>query len=83
MNFRHFAPSVLEEDVINKFEMTIKSPYMFLVALVKKQLCIEMTEEKENLFEIEKWNMPRTSLSAIALIYYSAKVQTVIKKNNP
>lgn len=34
--------------------MTIKSPYMFLVALVKKELFIEMTEERENLFEIEK-----------------------------
>ena len=37
-SFRPFAPSVLEEDVSNQFEMNTKSPYMLLVAPVKKEL---------------------------------------------
>ena len=34
-SFRPFAPSVIEEDVANQFEMNSKSPYMLLVAPVK------------------------------------------------
>jgi len=82
-SFRPFAPSVLEEDVSNKFEMTTKSPYMLLVAPVKKELCLEITEEQENLFGIEKLNIPRSSLPAITHIDYSARIQTVSEKNNP
>ena len=40
-NFRPFAPSVLEEDVSDQFEIDVKSPYMLIVAPVKKELCIE------------------------------------------
>ena len=46
-SFRPFAPSVLEEDVSNQFEMNAKSPYMLLVAPVKKELCKKMTEEED------------------------------------
>ena len=42
-SFRPFAPSVLEEDVASQFEMKNKSPYMLLVAPVKKELCFDMT----------------------------------------
>ena len=37
-SFRPFAPSVLEEDVANQFELNNKSPYMLLVSPVKKEL---------------------------------------------
>nr|WP_075438956.1 carbamoyltransferase [Prochlorococcus marinus] len=82
-SFRPFAPSVLEEDVINQFEMNTKSPYMLMVAPVKKELCKEMTEEEDKLFGIEKLNIPRSSLPAITHVDYSARVQTVNKKTNP
>ena len=35
-SFRPFAPSVLEEEVSNQFEMDDKSPYMLMVAQSKK-----------------------------------------------
>ena len=35
-SFRPFAPSVLREDLADWFEMDTDSPYMFLVAPVKK-----------------------------------------------
>ncbi len=64
-SFRPFAPSVLEEDVTNQFEISTKSPYMLLVAPVKKELCKQMTAEENKLFGIEKLNIPRSSLPAI------------------
>ena len=82
-SFRPFAPSVLEEDVANQFEMNVKSPYMLLVAPVKKTLCKQMTEEQKQLFGIEKLNIPRSSLPAITHVDYSARVQTVSKETNP
>ncbi len=81
-SFRPFAPSVLEEDVSNQFEINTKSPYMLLVAPVKKELCNEMTNEQKDLFGIEKLNIPRSSLPAITHVDYSARVQTVSNKNN-
>jgi len=82
-SFRPFAPSVLEEEVGNQFEMNAKSPYMLLVAPVKKELCTQMTEEQDKLFGIEKLNIPRSSLPAITHVDYSARVQTVNSKTNP
>ena len=81
-SFRPFAPSVLEEDVSNQFEMNVKSPYMLLVAPVKKELCKQMTEEEDKLFGIEKLNIPRSSLPAITHVDYSARVQTVSANTN-
>ena len=49
-SFRPFAPSVLEEDVSNYFAINIKSPYMLLVAPIKKELCKEMTDKEKKLF---------------------------------
>ncbi|MDC2995042.1 carbamoyltransferase [Prochlorococcus sp. AH-736-F09] len=82
-SFRPFAPSVLEEDVNTHFELSVKSPYMLLVAPVKKELCKEMTDEQKNLFGIEKLNIPRSSLPAITHVDYSSRVQTVNRKTNP
>ena len=52
-SFRPFAPSVLEEDVSNQFEMDVKSPYMLLVAPLKKEICRKMTDDENKLFGIE------------------------------
>ncbi|MDM7958560.1 MAG: carbamoyltransferase [Synechococcus sp. WH 8007] len=82
-SFRPFAPSVLEQEVSNQFELNAKSPYMLLVAPVKKELCQPMTEEQEKLFGIEKLNVPRSSLPAITHVDYSARVQTVSDQTNP
>ena len=82
-SFRPFAPSILEEDVSNQFELKLKSPYMLIVAPVKKELCKEMTEEEKKLFGIEQLNISRSSLPAITHIDYSARIQTVSKKTNP
>ena len=82
-SFRPFAPSVLEEEVHTQFELSDKSPYMLIVAPLKKDLCIEMTEDQKALFGIDKLNIPRSIVPAITHVDYSARVQTVSKKTNP
>ncbi len=82
-SFRPFAPSILEEDVSNHFEMKSKSPYMLLVSPVKKELCKKMTIKEESLFGIEKLNIPRSTIPAVTHIDYSARVQTVNRLTNP
>ncbi len=81
-SFRPFAPSVLEEDVGSQFKIKTKSPYMLLVSQVKEELSIPMSADEENLFGIDKLNIPRSTIPAITHVDYSARVQTVSKKTN-
>ena len=82
-SFRPFAPSVLRENVSDWFEMEGDSPYMLLVAKIKKNVQIPMTEEEKKLFGIEKLNIKRSSVPAITHVDYSARIQTVKEDTNP
>lgn len=82
-SFRPFAPSVLREKVSEWFELDTDSPYMLLVAPVRKELCYEMTDEQKSLFGIDKLNVVRSQIPAVTHIDYSARVQTVHKELNP
>ena len=82
-SFRPFAPSILAERVADYFEIDHSSPYMLLVAPVKATLRIPMTEEQEQLFGIEKLNIPRSEIPAVTHVDYSARIQTVHKETNP
>jgi carbamoyltransferase len=81
--FRPFAPSVLRERVSDYFEMDCDSPYMLLVAPVKKERQIPMTGEQQRLWGIEQLNVPRSDIPAITHIDYSARVQTVSADTSP
>src|SRR6185503_18070755 len=54
--FRPFAPSVLRERVHEWFELDCDSPYMLLVAPVKKERQIPMTSEQQKLWGITQLN---------------------------
>ncbi|MCU7934588.1 MAG: carbamoyltransferase [Candidatus Thiodiazotropha sp. (ex Dulcina madagascariensis)] len=82
-SFRPFAPSVLAERVSDYFELDKPSPYMLLVAPVSEQIRIPMTDEQQQLFGIEKLNVPRSQIPAITHVDYSARVQTVSDETNP
>jgi carbamoyltransferase len=82
-SFRPFAPAVLAEDVSEYFEQDRPSPYMLIVAPVNEKLRTPMTAEQEQLFGIEKLNVPRSTIPAITHVDYSARVQTVHKETNP
>ena len=81
-SFRPFAPSILEEDISEWFEMNVKSPYMLLVANVNSKKKMEMTKNQENLFGIEKLNIRRSEIPAVTHVDYSARIQTVNRQNN-
>jgi carbamoyltransferase len=81
--FRPFAPSVLREKVREWFEIDCESPYMLLVAPVKKERQIPLTAEQRNLWGIEMLNVPKSDIPAITHIDYSARIQTVSRETNP
>ena len=82
-SFRPFAPSVLREDVGEWFDHEADSPYMLMVANVKKNHQREMTEAESALFGIEKLNIPRSNIPAVTHVDYSARIQTVHEDTNP
>ncbi|HEY4406700.1 MAG TPA: carbamoyltransferase [Xanthobacteraceae bacterium] len=82
-SFRPFAPAVLREDVADWFELDADSPYMLLVADVKRERRRAMTNEEAALFGIDKLNVARSEIPAVTHVDYSARVQTVHHDTNP
>ena len=82
-SFRPFAPSILREDLTEWFEVDVDSPYMLMVANIKKEKTVKMTEEEKKLFGIDKLNIKRSEIPAVTHVDYSARIQTVHKETNP
>jgi carbamoyltransferase len=82
-SFRPFAPAVLAEKVQEWFEIDSESPYMLLVAGVRENKRLAMTEEQKKLFGIDLLNIPRSEIPAITHVDYSARIQTVHAETNP
>ena len=81
-SFRPFAPSILREDLSEWFDLSIDSPYMLFVANLNSNKKIEMSEEQDKLFGIDKLNIKRSNIPAVTHVDYSARIQTVSKENN-
>ena len=82
-SFRPFAPSIIREDLNNWFELNCDSPYMLLVADVKKSIQIKENQNNKKLFGIERLNLKRSSIPAVTHVDYSARIQTVHSDTNP
>ena len=82
-SFRPFAPAVKSDKVSEWFEIDRSSPYMLLVAPVKQDKLVEMTEEQKKLFGIDRLNIPRSDIPAVTHVDYSARIQTVHADTNP
>ena len=80
-SFRPFAPCVLREDVEEYFELDRESPYMLMVADVKKEIRLELTPDQLAAMKDpdlrKRVNVPRSTLPAITHVDMSARVQTV------
>jgi len=81
-SFRPFAPSVIEEDVSEYFQIDTESPYMLLVAPLKKERQIPAGSNQHSLSLKERVNTPRSDIPAVTHVDYSARVQTVSKNQN-
>ncbi len=81
-SFRPFAPSVIKEKVSEYFETNEPSPYMLLVAKVKKERCFSQPSSNE-LGILERLNFKRSDIPAVTHLDYSARVQTVSQKDKP
>ncbi|RJP24077.1 MAG: hypothetical protein C4520_04900 [Candidatus Abyssobacteria bacterium SURF_5] len=80
--FRPFAPSVLEEDCRDYFELDCASPYMLLVAPVKAEHCKAVPENYAELPLFERLYYLRSDIPAVTHVDYSARIQTVSRKTN-
>ncbi len=81
-SFRPFAPSILREDLSNWFDLNVDSPYMLLVSDISSEKKIQMNDEQNKLFGIDKLNIKRSEIPAVTHVDYSARIQTVTKKTN-
>lgn len=85
-SFRPFAPCVLIEDVSRYFELDRESPYMLLVANVRKELWCELTEEQKKLMKDpdlrKRVNVKRSQIPAVTHVDMSARIQTVDEKRH-
>jgi len=84
-SFRPFAPCVLREDAADYFQMRPEedSPYMLLVAPIKKDKRISPDGTPERLKGLEKLKVERSVVPAITHVDYSARVQTVDAGRHP
>ena len=81
-SFRPFAPSVLKDDASDWFDISVDSPYMLIVADINSRKKIDMTDDQNGLFGIDKLNVKRSKIPAVTHVDYSARIQTVSEKNN-
>ncbi|MCX5817157.1 MAG: carbamoyltransferase [Proteobacteria bacterium] len=81
--FRPFAPSVLIEDLGDYFDFTKPSPYMLLIADIKKDRRRALPDGYHSLPWRDKLYYLRSDLPAVTHIDYSARLQTVHGDTNP
>lgn len=81
--FRPFAPSVLEEDIKEYFQLDRPSPYMLLVAPINEDKQVQLPDNYQAKPLYERLYFLRSDLPAITHIDYSARIQSVNRQTNP
>ena len=81
--FRPFAPTVLEEDIQQYFDIDRPSPYMLLVVPLREDKRIPLPEAYKEKSLYDRLYFLRSDLPAITHIDYSARIQSVNRKTNP
>lgn len=81
--FRPFAPTVLEEDIGEYFELDRPSPYMLLVIPVKNSRCKQLPDDYAAQKLYDRLYYQRSDIPAVTHIDFSARIQSVKKETNP
>jgi len=81
--FRPFAPSVLEEELGEWFDLDRSSPYMLLVAPVAEKRLLPLPGNYQNLSLFDRLYVQRSTIPAVTHVDNSARVQTVSRSTNP
>lgn len=81
-SFRPFAPSILEKDAQDYFNIQNPSPYMLLVKPVaeKQRKAILSAKNKDLQTRLRE---ERSTIPAVTHVDYSARIQTVKESTNP
>jgi carbamoyltransferase len=85
-SFRPFAPIVLAEDATHYFNLEGESPYMLLVAPVRQEQLLSLTDEQRRTMldpDLRKRvNVPRSTIPAVTHVDGSARIQTMSEARN-
>ncbi|MCD9145099.1 carbamoyltransferase family protein [Streptomyces albireticuli] len=79
-SFRPFAPSVLDTDAKDYFDLPQESPYMLVVTQVAEAQRVE--EAKSDAKGLDLLKVQRSTIPAVTHVDSSARVQTVSEHNN-
>ncbi|WP_417826769.1 carbamoyltransferase [Thalassospira povalilytica] len=83
-SFRPFAPSVLEEDAADWFDLSFPaSPYMLMVTTVSEKhrnIGEQEAQARDNIIDMD---IPRSDIPAVTHTDFSARLQTVSHQDNP
>jgi carbamoyltransferase len=82
-SFRPFAPSVLEEEREEWFDLPCESPYMLLVAPVASARRLHDPLEASAVSGLDRLKARRSEIPAVTHVDGSARVQTVDAERNP
>ena len=81
--FRPFAPSVLAHKAADYFELEHDSPYMLIVAPVKKERRKELPANYHSLSLWDRLYHERSDIQSVTHLDFSARIQTVHPETNP
>lgn len=85
-SFRPFAPVVLREEVAQYFDHEGESPYMLIVADVRKNQQRVLTDEEQAAMRDpdlrKRVNVPRSTIPAVTHVDMSARLQTIDERRH-
>ncbi|ACL06134.1 Carbamoyltransferase [Desulfatibacillum aliphaticivorans] len=82
-SFRPFAPAVLEEKAAEYFDLDRPSPYMLFTAPLREDKRLPMAPELSSQSMSARLKQLRSGIPAVTHLDYSARVQTVSRKDKP
>ncbi len=80
--FRPFAPSVLEEECQEYFNIDCDSPYMLLVTDIQENHKRPLPDDYDRMQWRAKLDINRSDIQAITHVNFSARIQTVTPESN-